>query len=260
MARFKHHRQLPKDEARPRSKRRHSKITERFIIHPTSMLDSEAFAVLSLSALRVLFRLEIEHSSHGGTSNGRLVATYDDFEKYGVHRQAIAPAIRELVALGFIRVTERGRAGNREFRAPNKFLLTFLPTWDDAPMPNDWKRIKTKEQAEMTAKAARELVKRPRPKKRNFSGGIRTATGTETTTENPVSPVVETTTTGKVRNPPLLSIYPLYPQPSDDAACCRHNGNGAAGLAALTLRRPPITSNGNIIVSPAVVSGCGVVR
>lgn len=51
--------------------------------------------------------------------------TYDDFEAYGIHRHAIAPAIREAVALGFLEVTEPGRAGNAEYRAPNLFRLTY---------------------------------------------------------------------------------------------------------------------------------------
>ena len=51
--------------------------------------------------------------------------TYDDFEAYGIHRHAISPAIREAEALGFLQVTERGRAGNAEFRSPNRFRLTY---------------------------------------------------------------------------------------------------------------------------------------
>src|SRR6478752_5794871 len=73
-----------------------------------------------------LDRIEIEHADHGGNDNGRLPVTYDDFECYGIHRHAIAPAIRETVALGFAEITERGRAGNAEFRSPHKFRLTYF--------------------------------------------------------------------------------------------------------------------------------------
>jgi len=32
------------------------------------------------------------------------------------------------VALGFVEITEHGRAGNAEHRTPNKFRLTHMPT------------------------------------------------------------------------------------------------------------------------------------
>jgi hypothetical protein len=88
-------------------------------------LRSPAYCVLSLSARRLLDRMEIELADHGGTDNGKLPVTYDDFERYGIHRHAIGPAIRELVALGFVEITEVGRAGNAEWRKPNVFRLTY---------------------------------------------------------------------------------------------------------------------------------------
>jgi len=54
--------------------------------------------------------------------------TFRDFHKYGVRWESIAPAIRELVALGFVRITQYGVASAAEFRAPNMFALTHLPT------------------------------------------------------------------------------------------------------------------------------------
>jgi len=89
--------------------------------------------------------------------DGRLPVTYDDFERYGIHRHAIAPAIRETVALGFAEITERGRAGNAEFRSPHKFRLTYLRV-GRAPTTNEWQRIKTVEEAQARAKAARREV------------------------------------------------------------------------------------------------------
>jgi hypothetical protein len=40
-----------------------------------------------------------------------LPVTFNDFQRYGIDRHFIAPVIRELVALGFVEVTEQGRAG-----------------------------------------------------------------------------------------------------------------------------------------------------
>src|SRR3954449_7071142 len=80
------------------------------------MLESPAYRALSLSAHRVLSRIEVELGHHGGTDNGKLPVTYADFQRYGIDRDAIAPAIREAAALGFIEITQAGRAGNAEHR------------------------------------------------------------------------------------------------------------------------------------------------
>jgi hypothetical protein len=86
-----------------RGPQRRTKISGQFAARLIEMLESPAFRVLSHSALRVLHRLEIELAHHGGLDNGNLPVTYDDFEEYGIDRHAIAPAIRETVALGFVR-------------------------------------------------------------------------------------------------------------------------------------------------------------
>jgi len=104
------------------------------------MLRSPAWCVLSLSARRVLDRVEIELADHGGTDNGKLPVTYDDFVRYGLDRHAIGPAMREAVALGFLEITEAGRAGNAEFRKPNLFRLTYRNTAYANPT-NEWEKI-----------------------------------------------------------------------------------------------------------------------
>jgi hypothetical protein len=137
-------------------KRRNS-IAGQFAAHTIEMIRSPAWSILSLSARRVLDRIEIEHADHGGCDNGRLPVTYDDFEWYGIHRHAIAAAIRETVALGFAEITERGRAGNAEFRSAHKFRLTYFHV-GRAPPTNEWQRIKTVEEAQALARAARQEV------------------------------------------------------------------------------------------------------
>jgi hypothetical protein len=132
-------------------KRRNS-IEGQWVPHRIEMLGSPAWSVLSLSARRVLDRIEIEHADHGGNDNGRLPVTY--FERYGIHRHAIRAAIQETVALGFAEITERGRAGNAEFRSSHKFRLTYLHV-GRAPPTNEWQRIKTVEEAQALARAAR---------------------------------------------------------------------------------------------------------
>src|SRR5690349_5431569 len=86
----------------PGVRRRRHHINGQFAPRTIDMLRSPAMRVLSLSARRILDRAEIELADHGGYDNGRLPITYDDFERFGIDRHAIGPAIREVVALGFL--------------------------------------------------------------------------------------------------------------------------------------------------------------
>jgi hypothetical protein len=139
---------------------RRTSIGGQFAPHTIEMLRSPAWRSLSLSARRVLDRIEIELADHGGADNGKLPIPYDDFHAYGIHRHAIAPAIRETVALGFVEITEPGCAGNAEFRRPNSFRLTYRHT-KYAPT-NEWRKI-TEETASVIARSSRS-AKAPKTK------------------------------------------------------------------------------------------------
>jgi hypothetical protein len=121
------------------------------------MIESPAYRSLSLSAHRVISRIEVELGHHGGNDNGKLPVTKEHFIEYGISNDAVAPAIREAEALGFIKVTERGRGGNAEHRKPNLFFLTFAYGRDSRAEPptHDWRKFKTIEDAAATALAAR---------------------------------------------------------------------------------------------------------
>jgi len=190
---------------RRRGRRRRTSIDGQFAARLIKMLESPPYRELSLSARRVLDRLEIELAHHGGMDNGRLPVTFDDFRRYGIDRHAIAPAIRELVALGLIEVTEHGRAGNAEWRTPNRFRLTYKPTNGEGPT-HEWKRIQTAERASAKAKEARKpIVERSRAagsKNKMPVGGKTGHCG-----GNPhLPPVPGTPTTGNGNKPTLLSI------------------------------------------------------
>jgi len=137
--------------------KRRNRINEQFSARLIEMLESPAYRVLSRSAHLVISRIEVELAHHGGNDNGRLAVTTDQFVTFGMHRCSVAPAIREAEALGFIRITERGRAGNAEHGAPNRFFLTFAHgrTSRQEPPTHDWRRIKTMEEAEEIARVAR---------------------------------------------------------------------------------------------------------
>lgn len=126
------------------ARRKPGLINGQFIAHRVEMLESPAWAALSFAARRALDRLEIEHAHHGGKDNGRLACTYDDFERFGLRRKSISEAIRQLVACGFVEVTERGSGGNREFRRPARYRLTYLGTKTAAPT-DDWRSYRTQD-------------------------------------------------------------------------------------------------------------------
>jgi hypothetical protein len=178
---------------------RRTSIGEQFAPHTIAMLRSPAWRALSLSARRVLDRIEIELADHCGTDNGKLPVTYDDFVRYGIERHAIGPAIREIVALGFVGITEAGRAGNADWRKPNLFRLTFRNT-KYAPT-NEWQKI-SEEQAAPIARAARMAP----PRKTKSQCGKTPNLSGETRTENAKSIVGKPALQAIVGNPTLLSI------------------------------------------------------
>src|SRR5947209_5191059 len=135
--------------------KRKNQINEQFAVRVISMLESPAYQVLSLSAHKVISRIEIELAHHGGNDNGKLPVTYQDFLEYGISRESIPPAIREATELGFIKITRHGRGGNAEYREPTLFLLTFAYARGgrQAPPTHDWRKIKTLDEAEQIAAA-----------------------------------------------------------------------------------------------------------
>lgn len=142
--------------ARAMGKKR-NQISGQFSALLIEMLESPSRRAMSLSARRCLDRIEIELGHHGGNDNGKLPLTYQNFVDYGVHKDSVAPALRELEALGFIRITEHGRGGNAEHREPNKYFLTYAHSRDSraAPPSHDWRAIGTIEEAEQLARMAR---------------------------------------------------------------------------------------------------------
>jgi hypothetical protein len=103
------------------------------------MINSPAFRAVPPSAFQVLFRLLEEHMAQGGTRNGDLIVTHDQFEESGVRKASVSAWIKALEFLGFIHV-DRGRSyrGDSE---PNRYRLTWLGDLHDAPPTNNWKGI-----------------------------------------------------------------------------------------------------------------------
>jgi len=147
----------------PKSYRRRISIDGPWVPRSKTMLESPAYRALSRAAHQVLSRIEIEHLKHGGYENSKLPVTYDQFVAYGLRRHSIAPALRELVSVQLIEVTERGRSGHGEWHSPNQFRLTYLNSGRADPT-NEWQHIKTMAEARSLVKAARQDQKTPRKK------------------------------------------------------------------------------------------------
>jgi hypothetical protein len=185
-----------------RGRRRKTTIDGQWVYHRTKMIESYPWRQLSLSAHRVLDRIEIEHSHHGGFENGNLPVTYGDFEEYGIDRHSIAPALRELVALGFVEITQQGCGGNADFHIPNKYRLTYLPTKMHDPT-DEWKLIQSRERALNKAKQARDATSKVKKQKAGVENQHRSSV------ENPhLGPVWKTHTPVPPEKSTLLSISP----------------------------------------------------
>ena len=185
----------------PKNYMRKNKIAGQFSARTIAMMESPAFHVLTLSAHRALARLEIEHAHHGGSDNGKLPVTKEHFMEYGIHDHAVAPALRELEALGFIEITERGRAGNAEHRRPHKFRLTYRHL-DRADPTDEWSRIASTEEANMLARKARLT-----PTRKHFPVAENAECQGGNHHRKPKSPVAETTTTVHRAETTTTSIF-----------------------------------------------------
>jgi hypothetical protein len=227
---------------------RKNKIDGQFSAREIEMMESPAFQVLSLSAHRILDRLEIEHAHHGGNDNGALPCTYDDFESYGIHRHSIGPGIREVVALGFVEITDQGRAGNAEWRKPSKFRLTYRYK-DRAPPTHEWRRIKTLEEATLVANTARGSKRFPVAVSAKSQCGKRTTKETIHSAETTTTGHSAETTTTSISRPPRPKprlVHPSRP-PSDELrlleAMIANSGPRLANLSARLDRfRPPVAA------------------
>ncbi len=197
--------------------KRRNRINGQFSPRLIEMLESPAYRALSVSAHRVISRIEIELGAHGGNENGQLPVTKQDFLAYGISHDQIAPAIREAEALGFIRVTERGRGGNSEYRKPNRFFLTFAHARDSraVPPPHAWRRFETIKEAKLAARIARagknpDAVRfglRRAEKNKNRSPKLGPASVLKSGTEMRKLPVPDSRTTrsGRKPGPPSIS-------------------------------------------------------
>jgi DNA-binding HxlR family transcriptional regulator len=104
----------------------------------------------------------LEHMSHAGQENGRLMATYDQLVQFGIPRKLIRSSIFELEELGFV---VREVKGGRDFAS--LYRITFLGEGSSMPS-NEWERL-SKSEARAIANQARavRIKARGAPKRMN---------------------------------------------------------------------------------------------
>jgi DNA-binding PadR family transcriptional regulator len=144
--------------------KRRTQIAGAFVARPRQLIDSPVMAAMSQAAFRALNRIESEHLAQGGAENGRLIITFSDFEWAGLHPNMIAPALRELEALGLIETTRKGYGGAAAMRAPSTYRLTYVAAWNarrsDGTGTHDYLKFGSEADAETAAKAARKATNR----------------------------------------------------------------------------------------------------
>jgi hypothetical protein len=123
------------------------------------MLDSPAWRTLPGNAMKIVFRIVLEHLKHGGVDNGGLPVTYLDFVKFGVRRNSIREAIEIAISLGWIDRTSVGEVPwHGDVRKPSTYGLTWLPQYNGAPASNRWIKIDTQVDAKNAVKRAKATV------------------------------------------------------------------------------------------------------
>src|SRR5258708_6741679 len=154
------------------ARRKINVIAGQFVPHRIAMLESAAWRTLSFTARRILDRIEIEHGRHGGVENGKLPVTYDDFAEFGIRRKAISSGLFELVTLGFLEITEKGRMAAAEFHVPSKYRLTYIFTRKpDGPPTDEWSKFTSDGEALAAVKAhARKMREKRAARKKEMIG------------------------------------------------------------------------------------------
>lgn len=131
---------------------------------PRDLLASPAWSALSRQGVRLVTLLMIEYADHGGTENGRLKAPYDTLTSE-LRRETIKDVIHEARALGLIDV-DFGRRTHGAMRLPSTYRLTWLGTPDGLMPTNEWKAIKTDEEARQRIATAKAKLEHERAVKR----------------------------------------------------------------------------------------------
>jgi hypothetical protein len=133
---------------------------------PRDLLASPAWLTMSHQCRKLVDALMTEWANHGGQENGNLKAPYDQLEDRGLRRETILDAVIEAQALGIVR-SVRGQLSYGSRRSPSVYRLTWLGTPQNGlTATNEWRALKTKEEAEARVRNALTELDRERATKR----------------------------------------------------------------------------------------------
>jgi hypothetical protein len=110
-----------------------------FVWMTVELLESDAWRTAPLATKRFVERLMVEQVRHGGCENGKLIATFDQLEQWGLDRKTIKAAQADAMKRGLVYRTEKGCRAKGAGRRPHKFGLGWLPGSDGSAAPNRWK-------------------------------------------------------------------------------------------------------------------------
>jgi hypothetical protein len=128
---------------------------------PGQLLHSHAWLAMSDQCRKLVDALMAEHADHGGLENGNLMAPYNMLQARGMRRGNVLDTVIEAEALGIVD-PKRGARSYGSRRAPSRYRLTWLGTPDGLMATNEWRSIKTAEEAETRVSNALDRLKRER--------------------------------------------------------------------------------------------------
>jgi hypothetical protein len=133
---------------------------------PHDLLASPAWLAMSHQCRKLVDALMTEWTVHGGEENGNLKVPYDQLQARGLRRETLLDAIVEAKALGIIHPV-RGQRSYGSRRSPSVYRLTWLGTpLNGLSATNEWRAIKTKQEAEARVSNAFAELARERAMKR----------------------------------------------------------------------------------------------
>jgi hypothetical protein len=132
---------------------------------PRDLLGSPAWMAMSHQCRKLVDALMMEWANHGGEENGNLKAPYDQLQARGLRREKTLDAILEAKALGIIHPV-RGQRSYGSRSSPSVYRLTWLGTPNGLTATNEWRAIKTKQEAKVRVRNALAELKRERAEKR----------------------------------------------------------------------------------------------
>jgi hypothetical protein len=169
---MKHYRMHAENEMAKLSKTRLSKAKAfpkgvGYIIPvPRDLLNSPAWLTMSHQCRKFVDALMVEWANHGGVENGNLKAPYEQLQTRGLRRASLLDVVVEAGALGIVHAV-RGQRSYGSRRSPSVYRLTWLGTAQNGlTATNEWRAIKTKEEAEIRVRNALAELERERATKR----------------------------------------------------------------------------------------------